>query len=193
MRFRARRLWLGGLAAAGVALSHEIAYRLAHADPVQRVHVLNQTGHDYMPVMAKASLLLGVLGLVFFVAQKFSSPTASRLSVAGVATRLFIFQACGYVLQELVERALSGHGLTLSLSPVLVALALQLLIAVVIALATSLLAATIDRFLRKPLDFEPCGDVDLPRGSADVTVLVPLSGGLGLRGPPPMVQSTIAA
>jgi hypothetical protein len=184
MRTRSHRWWLGGLAAAGVALSHEIAYRLAHADPVQRVHVLNETGHDYMPLMARGSFMLAVLALVFFVVQRFSVGQGERLSVARVSGALFAFQAAGYLFQEFVERAASGHGLSLALSPIAVALVLQLFIAIVLAFVLGALARTIEKLCAGRPHPERTETVKGTHSRDHVVAQVPLRGGLGLRGPP---------
>jgi len=55
---RLRGLPTFGLAMAGLVLGHVLAYLIAVPDPHHRAFVLQQTGHEYLPAMAEAALVL---------------------------------------------------------------------------------------------------------------------------------------
>ncbi len=179
------KLWMSGLGSAGVAFSHLIAYRLGHTDPVERLHVLNDTGHNYLPGFVTVSMFLAVLGLVFFAARRFFSSSDSKVPLMETAIALFAIQAIGFFGLELAERFLSGNGISLAGSPVLIALAVQLVLALGGALVAKLLAKVVD-VVRKRLASPKHRHASSTFSSR--AVLIParplLSGGRGLRGPP---------
>jgi hypothetical protein len=185
-RISGPRLWLSGLGSAGLAVSHLLAYRLGHTDPAVRTHVLDETGHAYMPTFVTISMFLAVLGLVFFAARRFfAKGEAAKTSFAAMAIALLALQAFGFFGLEITERFLSGHGISLAESPVLIALAVQIGLAVGGAILVRALARVVD--VIKDLVASRI------RNTTEIsfllaTVLSPsrplLSGGRGLRGPP---------
>jgi hypothetical protein len=189
-RARRARAWLIGIACAGIALSHEFGYQVENPGVAQKVHVLEETGHSYLPVFVTLALVALVLGIVGFMAHRIvgrSSATAPKEIFLHSAIRLMGLQAAGFLLLEVGERFLSGGGISLADSPVLPALMVHVVLAVLGALLLSLLARAVDAVM------EALERTNGDRSETTTTwtissVVVPapflLSGGLGLRGPP---------
>lgn len=190
-RVRRVRVWLVGIACAGIALSHEFGYQVDNPGLAQRVHVLQETGHAYLPVFVTLALLAFVLGIVGFLAHRVVARTSDREPRGAffhTAVRLFGLQAAGFLLLEVGERYLSGGGVGLSDSPVIPALIVHLALALVGALLLKLLAravdAVMDALVRVPLENSADDSTSWSTSSMIVPAPILLSGGLGLRGPP---------
>jgi hypothetical protein len=120
-RVRRVRAWLVGIACAGIALSHEFGYHVGSPGTAQRVQVLEETGHAYLPIFVTLALVALVLGIVGFLAHRIvarAGDNAPREVLLHTAVRLFGFQAAGSLLLEVGERYLSGNGVSLARSPV---------------------------------------------------------------------------
>jgi hypothetical protein len=132
------RLWLGTLAAAGVVVSHGIAYVIHAPGPQSRAELLAATGHRYWTLVVAAALATVVFGLSAFVGRLLSGggelPRQGPM-LAALVPRLAAIQCLGFVALELGERLLAfGPGarsiLSLADSPVVaVGLAVQCLVA----------------------------------------------------------------
>lgn len=148
------RAWLFALAVTGIAVTHNLGYRFAFRDPHARLEVLQSSGHAYLGMLGIAGVTGLALGLLaFFVNQmtKDESAVPPSALVASAALRLFALQATGFGLLEVGERALSadaGGGGLMGNSPVLIAIALQLVFALLAAFVLLLVARTV-RLVRK--------------------------------------------
>jgi hypothetical protein len=143
------RLWLGGLAAGGVAAAHILAFIVAAPDPVRRDWLLEETGHAAWPLVVSVALAALVVALARFAVGRIhrsDRPSAGALWRL-TAGRLIALQTFGFVGLEAVERLASGHGLSgfLAEPVVLIGVALQILVALAAAALLGLLARLIDR------------------------------------------------
>jgi hypothetical protein len=179
------RLWLGGLAAAGVVVAHQLAYVVAAPDPHARAELLRAAGHDHWSgVMAVAMGLLSISLLSF--ARRSLTEGAQR-PWAGALVRLAPLQAGGFVVLEVAERLLVGAGVAgLWAEPaIVIGVALQILCAVATAAALGRAGRTLARW----------GSRRMPSGGDSPAPLRPvlrvavaragvLAGSGALRGPP---------
>jgi hypothetical protein len=104
------RLWLGALAAAGVVVSHGIAYWIHAPGPRARAELLEATGHRYWTLVVAAALAMLVFGLSAFVARLlFGAGEFPRQGpmLAAIGPRLAAIQCLGFVALELGERLLA--------------------------------------------------------------------------------------
>jgi hypothetical protein len=180
------------LALAGSQLAHELGYAAAAADPAERHHMLEASGHAYLdrygPVAAALAAVLVAAGLFvhFRLARR-----GGRGARVGAAPFAFV-PVTVFVLQEHCER-LFHHGqvsLTAVATPTFVfGLALQLPFALVAyalarillraaeALARSLGGRRLVVIARLPARPRPPRSISLPRRA-------PLACGYTGRGPP---------
>ena len=135
------RIWVGAVACAGVAFSHEIAYLIAAPDAPRRAELMDATGHRYFSLVVAAALIALVVGLGDFVAESIAARgkvLRSRKLFSFAAGRLTALQAAGFVVLEALERLLGGEhhfASTLLAEPAtLLGIALQLFSALIAAL-----------------------------------------------------------
>src|SRR4029450_2332802 len=69
---RLRGLPTFGLAMAGLGLGRGAAYLIAVPDPHHRAFVLQRTGHEYLPTMAEAALVVALAGMAAVVIRAFA-------------------------------------------------------------------------------------------------------------------------
>jgi hypothetical protein len=189
---RRGRIWLVGIACAGIALSHEFGYQVENPGVAQKVHVLEETGHAYLPLFMTLALIALTLGIVGFLAHRIVARTSTvppNEVFLYTATRLLGLQAAGFLLLEVGERVLSGNGFTLADSPVALALMMHVVLALLGAGLLRLLARVVDVVLDAVENKAPEDLTEEPATTwAATSVLAPvpllLSGGPGLRGPP---------
>lgn len=189
------RLWLGGLAAGGVAVAHVLAFLLAAPDPVRRAAMLEAAGHGAWPLVVSLATGALVAGLASFAVGRSQDPRVRpRALFGGTLVRLAVLQMVGFVLLEALERV-ARHDLSevpglLAEPVVLIGLVLAAVAAAVGAALLVLFAGLIDRLIallralpRAPRVLAPPGLVDdLPLRLR--TVL----GSVSLRGPPVRVR-----
>jgi hypothetical protein len=139
-----RRLPLAGAAVAGAAVGHSIAYLIVAPQGRERATLLAGTGHGYWSTAVAAEIVLGLLAVATFVARHFDRGLRSRKRPpseepwARLAARLALLQVAIFGVQEVVERAASGHPIGDLLSDRL--LSIGVLVQVVVAVvATTLL------------------------------------------------------
>ena len=180
---------LGLIAAAAMLGSHWVAYLLAAPDPHARAHLLQVTGHGYWPLAISLAIVGGVVGLGSFVSSRLRPEhrTNRQRIFAHALPRFLTLQVGGFVVLELVERALSGHSVglsTLAASPLVIGLVIQGLAAFLSALLLVLVAFVVERFsavqLPTPASAAPTQLVSLVHAPR----LVPATGAHTLRGPP---------
>src|SRR5919109_2563513 len=105
---RGTRLWIGGLAAGGVAVAHLLAFVLVAPDPVRRQQLLASTGHGAWPLIVTLAFGALIVGLVGLVARPPADPGwRARGSLLG---RLLLLQVVGFLLLESLERLATGTG-----------------------------------------------------------------------------------
>ena len=110
-----RRLSLAGAAAAGTAVGHSIAYLIVAPEGRTRAVLLAGTGHGYWSTAVAAEIVLGLLAAVTTVLRHFSDGRrrqprpASEEPWAWLAARLCLLQATIFAVQEVFERAATGH------------------------------------------------------------------------------------
>jgi hypothetical protein len=104
------RLWLASPAAAGVVVSHWLAYWWTVRDSVHRHEVLLPSGHRYWSLVVAAALGLLVAGLARFIQV---DPGDGRIQLTSTVVRLSFIQVFGYLVLELnsslSERSASGR------------------------------------------------------------------------------------
>ena len=147
------RVRLGVLGAAGVALTHCLAYYLSLEEmPGHSAMHHAPSSHSFWPAAIAAALLLSVVTL----ASNVVSPPFEKPPTSGVFVRLAGLQCSCWVVLLVAERLVSGHDLTaLPGEPVLwIGLGLQ----VIAAFAGAVLlraAATLARVLRVQAGVSP--------------------------------------
>src|SRR6266542_2027530 len=110
-----RRLPLAGAGVAGAAVGHSIAYLVVAPQGRERATLLAGTGHGYWSTAVAAEIVLGLLAVVTFGLRHFNRGLrqprrpASDEPWARLAARLALLQVTIFGVQEVVERAASGH------------------------------------------------------------------------------------
>ncbi|MGH2657107.1 MAG: hypothetical protein ACRDIZ_10510 [Actinomycetota bacterium] len=183
------RLWLGGLAAAGVVVAHVLAYWLAAPNPVRREHLLEATGHGAWPILVALTLGALVASMAGFAAGRVREARGAPAAlIRGTVTRLVTLQVVGFILLEALERLAIGHDLTELLSEPVMAIGLgaQVVVALAGAILLVLFAHLVDRLviLLHPIPLAPrvllpgdALDFSVPRSRFETGAAVP-------RGPP---------
>jgi hypothetical protein len=146
-RPRLRGFPIFGTAAAGLVLGHALAYLIAIPDPHQRVFALQRTGHEYLPALDQAVLMLVVAGMAAVVIRAFAH-TGDRTERFGRLARvLVVAQTCAFAAQEVLERLVSRAPLGgLAHDHILVTgIAVQIVVAIVAAGILWLFARTATR------------------------------------------------
>ena len=138
-----RRLPLAGAAVAGAAVGHSIAYLIVAPQGRTRAALLAGTGHGYLSTMAAAEIVLGLLAVMTFGARHFNRGRRQRRSPsdepwAWLAARLALLQITIFGVQEVVERAATGHPVGDLLSDRLLSIGILVQIAVAVGVATLL-------------------------------------------------------
>jgi hypothetical protein len=144
---RLRGFPIFGTAAAGLVLGHALAYLIAIPDPHQRVFALQRTGHEYLPALDQAVLMLVVAGMAAVVIRAFAH-TGDRTERFGRLARvLVVAQTCAFAAQEVLERLVSRAPLGgLAHDHILVTgIAVQIVVAIVAAGILWLFARTATR------------------------------------------------
>lgn len=144
-----RRLPLAGAAVAGAAVGHSVAYLIVAPEGRTRAVLLAGTGHGYWSTAVAAEIVLGLLALVMFLGRHFHRGLVSRKRPpseepwAWLAARLALLQVSIFGVQEVVERAASGHPVGDLLSDRL--LSIGVLVQVVIAVLGATLLVWLGR------------------------------------------------
>src|SRR6266498_5299669 len=139
-----RRLPLAGAAVAGAAVGHSIAYLIVAPQGRARATLLAGTGHGYWSTAVAAEIVLGLLVVVTFGLRHFNrgrrSPKRppSDEPWAWLAARLSLLQVTIFLVQEVVERAASGHAIDDLLSDRLLSIGVLVQIVVAVGAATLL-------------------------------------------------------
>ncbi|HEX2031043.1 MAG TPA: hypothetical protein VHL78_06555 [Actinomycetota bacterium] len=185
------RLWLGGLASAGVALSHFLAFLVATPDHAARSDLLSQTGHGYWPYFIAVALGALVAGLVGFAGERAwgeADGAGFRSLYRFTAIRLLVLQAVGFLLLEGAERLIVHGSLDglLSEPVVIIGLLVQAAVALAGALLLVLFVRVVDRVRALFRRSARPPRVALPRGPLAFTPppLPVAGGGPAPRAPP---------
>jgi hypothetical protein len=185
------RLWLGGLAAGGVALAHVLAFVLAAPDPIRREQLLEATGHGAWPLLVTIATGALVAALAGFAAGRLRDDRPPAVLYRATVGRLMLLQMAGFLVLEAFERLGTGRGLAgvagLPMEPViLIGLAAQVLVALAGAILVVLLARFLDQLIltlrstpRAPRVLTPAGTLDVAFPRLRIS-----SGPANLRGPP---------
>ena len=189
------RLWLGGLAAGGVAVAHVLAFLLVAPDPARRAAMLEATGHGAWPLVVSLAVGGVVAGLAGFAVRRGrEARTPLRPLFGGILVRLAVLQVVGFVVLETLERlarhdAVEVLGL-LSEPVVLIGVVLAAATAAIGAFLLVLLAGLIDRLVvllralpRAPRALAAPGLADDPPPRLRIVM-----GSIWLRGPPLAVR-----
>jgi uncharacterized membrane protein len=192
MRRVSERMWLGGLAAAGVVLSHSLSFLFVAPDPHARQRLLDATGHRYftwVTAVAIGLLVAGVAGGTIKRLRGGFEDAAYGRTFVGSAAALVLIQVVAFIALESVERlVVDGSPLGPLTDPVMaIGCVVQIVVAVVGALLLVALAHGVDhiaaRFLASPP--QPTGPA---RAWWATSVMpptpAPATGGPTVRGPP---------
>lgn len=192
-----KRAWLGGLACAGVAAAHWIAYLIAPPEGHSHAEGMAATGHKLWPYFVALAAGAFVAALSGFVSDRFSeAPGASGWALwRQSAARLLPAQVLAFFCLELAERALfadPGHGGSLLTEPVLwVGIALQVLCALAGAGLLVLFARTVELIqelvTRRARSAAPLRLAQPVLARLTVRPLVMATGGPTFRGPPALL------
>ena len=136
-----RRLPLAGAAVVGAAVGHSIAYLIVAPQGRTRAALLAGTGHGYWSMAVAAEIVLGVLVAVSTIVRRFGEGWRRQPRAAGeepwawLAVRLGLLQTSIFVVQEVLERTVSGHPVSLVHSDrlLVVGVLVQLVVALVVA------------------------------------------------------------
>jgi hypothetical protein len=145
------RLWMGGIASAGVVLAHWLAYVLATPSALDRHELLQRTGHGawaYVVALAVGVLVATVAG---GLRERLRRGRSYAPTAAVAWARLLAYQSLLFVALEAVERIVSGGTpLTLATEPViLIGLGIQVIVAGIGALALVGLDRAADALVRR--------------------------------------------
>jgi hypothetical protein len=189
---RGRRLswWAGGIAGAGVLVTHWLSYRLAVPHAHHRADVLHDSGHAHWPVLSVVGLALFTVAALRLCAHGWRGRPMPGLRAT--ALRLAALQAVGWTAVEVGERALSGRLATLDDNAVLLlGLGVQLAVAVVAAVLVRLTVRVLSAWAaaRAARPRRVVRPVALPAGAGGPRLVLTLAGAGGLRGPPPMLPT----
>lgn len=179
------RILLGGLACAGIAGAHTIAYWVVTPNPHEHASLLSSTGHSYWPYFV--AVAIGGL-IATFVGASFEERRRPGSARGPLSTffLLTVLQLVGFGGLETIERAFAGGLDGLATDPsVLLGLALQVVVA---AIGTGLLSGLVRavRWLQQRCIPEKRSTIAV-LGSATAVVSPPLSmsrSGFSWRGPP---------
>jgi len=185
------RLWMGGVAMAGVVFAHVLAYFAAAPHRHGREMLLQSGGHRHWAVVAALAFGALVASLIWFTSQATRPERVwslgARAFFVSTARRLILLQVSGFVLLEASERLLfgAGFGQVLAEPVVLIGIVLQVVSALSAAGLLVVFARTLDRLCgRSPAT----GFGTAPCLRPHVCVLPPrfllATGGATLRGPP---------
>jgi len=139
-----RRLPLAGAAVAGAAVGHSIAYLMVAPEGRTRAILLAGTGHGYWSTAVAAEIVLGLLAVTTFGLRHFNRGLRSARRRpsdepwARLAARLSLLQITIFAVQEVVERAASGHAIDDLLSDRLLSIGVLVQIVVAVGAATLL-------------------------------------------------------
>ena len=167
------RLWLGGLAAGGVAIAHVVAFLLAAPDPHRRELLLEATGHGTWPLIVSVAMGAAVAALARVgVSRLRDEPSSCLVRYRATAGRLLVLQVIGFLLLEALERLATGHALAgfLFEPVILIGVAAQVPVALAGAWLLVALVRLVDRLVLLHTTFLP-GRAITPRRVMDVAVL----------------------
>ena len=188
------KMWFGGLAAAGVVVSHSLSYLFVAPNPNARLHLLQQTGHCYFTWIAALAVGALVAGLAGGTLQRLRAGRSETWSRPGAflaaAATLAVLQIVGFIVLEETERAVVGAGLThiLAEPAVAIGIVMQVVVALVGALLLVALADGVDRISGRLFGTGPSGRATRTVTWGSTSVVPPTlrlaASGRTLRGPP---------
>jgi hypothetical protein len=182
------RLWMGGIASAGVVLAHWIAYLLAAPVASHRDELLQATGHGAWAYVVALAVGVVVACLAGGLRERLGQRPSQAPSPAYAWARLLAYQSVLFIVLEGVERIASGGTpLSLATEPVfLVGLCVQVVVAAIGAFALVGLdraaVALIRRLHGRRRDTSPSGGRFLDRSV--VVISRPVLASITSRGPP---------
>ncbi|HEX2040100.1 MAG TPA: hypothetical protein VHF47_10260 [Acidimicrobiales bacterium] len=186
MEHRGRRLswWTGGVAGAGVLLTHWVTYRLALPDAHHRGDVLHDSGHAHWPVLSVVGLTLFTVASLHVCTLGWRRRPVARGRV--LALRLAVLQAVAWTALEVGERALAGRLATLDdHGLVLLGLVVQVAVALAGAAFVRLTVRALSALAGRPPRVRPRPrSTPLPTPPAVGRATIAPVGAHGLRGPP---------
>jgi hypothetical protein len=136
-----RRLPLAGAGAVGAAVGHSVAYLIVAPHGRTRAALLAGTGHGYWSTAVAAEIVIGLLVVVSMIAGRVrdglrQAPRAAPdVAWVWLALRLGLLQTSIFTVQEVLERTVSGHPVSLVAGDrlVVVGVLVQVLVAAVAA------------------------------------------------------------
>lgn len=189
-----KRAWLGGLACAGVAAAHWIAYLVAPPGGHSHAAGMDATGHRLWPYFVALAAGAFVAAMSGFVSDRVgTAPSASGSALwRHAAARLVPMQVLAFAGLELAERAFfadPGHTGLLGEPVLWVGIAVQILFALVGAGLLVLFAHTIELIQqlvarRSETAPAPRSLIQPAASRRSIRPLVMATGGPTFRGPP---------
>jgi len=135
------------IASLAVVVGHRLAYELAFPDASLRAAALRSAGHGYLAFLTDVAILCAGAGAAATILSRITRPERPTPRLAHLLPRLALAQAGAFVGMELVERLVAraplGSVAANGLLPI--GVAVQLALALVVALAVRALDALGDR------------------------------------------------
>ncbi|HEX2053464.1 MAG TPA: hypothetical protein VHJ78_07050 [Actinomycetota bacterium] len=184
-----RTVALLAMASVGLLGGHSLTYLKLAPSGGSRASLLEASGHGYLDKGVVFAGAMAIMAVLFWLADGALKRT-SRPSTAGVAVALGLVQVLGFGAQEVLERLLAGATLRDLSTVLLVGIPLQLLVAAVGALLVTFLHRAGAR-IAELLSSSPSGRRQHPTPPLVRTFpfsSAALAGGLGSRGPPPLLS-----
>jgi hypothetical protein len=102
---------VAGFAVAGLVLGHVLSYVIAVPDPYHRDLLLQRTGHDYLPALGQAALMLFLAAVAMLVFRTSWRRARDEGRSASLASQLALVQVGAFMTLEVAERLLAGADL----------------------------------------------------------------------------------
>jgi hypothetical protein len=142
--------FLPGAAFAGVVIAHGLAYLLAFPQVLLRQQVLAETGHSYWAAAVALAMVCALVATVTTIAEhvgrgiRHDRPRNPWQLYRAALIRLAALQSVVFLLQEVLERVRAAAPVSELLHGdfLVIGLAMQLVVAIVIARVLTLLGVT---------------------------------------------------
>ena len=188
----APRIALAPAAAGGLVAGHFLTYVFVAPAGPARAAILRHTGHVYFPRAVAAAAALGAIAMGAAVARGVARRHSHAPSLAwrGLALRMAAAQAVGFVILEVVERAIVGAPIGGVAAVLPIGFAVEMLVAAAVAALLCVTVRAAETVARRLSSIAPRRArvplvSGIPARALDVRpALDVLSHSVGVRGPP---------
>lgn len=187
---RIRTLALLAVASAGLLGGHSLTYLGLASSTSDRAGVLEASGHGYLEKAIVFSGAMALMSVLFWLAAGALKRGLPLPRWQATALALGAIQVTGFAAQEVLERLIVGAPLHDLAAVLLLGVPLQLMVAAVGALMITVLHKAGERIAGWLSPHHPTragSPAQLPPSSVHFRSAL-LAGGLGSRGPPPLLS-----